>query len=288
MPQSYTVPFLMSAVIGFIMGLGVMYYLGEVPIGLTTTTATAVVSVPYPVTTTHRETLTVTTRTTLIYTTPVTTTLTATVTNTTTKTLERTSTVTTTLTTTSVQNVTVTTSITTTRTATSTVTVATTLTTTVTTTTTTTTTVRPEIAVCFSAPMNCASIIADLIRRANSSVYVAVYIFTNPTLADALVDAHRRGVRVIVVVEQSNENATGSQVAYLRGQGIDVVLDNNTYLMHHKFVIIDSEYVVTGSYNWTLSAEDRNDENVIIIRDREIAQLYEEEFRRILLEAGYV
>jgi phosphatidylserine/phosphatidylglycerophosphate/cardiolipin synthase-like enzyme len=163
----------------------------------------------------------------------------------------------------------------------------TTTTATVTTRTTATVTVRPEMATCFSIQQDCASLIASLVGRANRSVHVAVYIFTNPSLADALVAAHRRGVNVIVVVERGNANATGSQVGYLRANNITVVLDGNPYLMHHKFAVIDEEIVIVGSYNWTLAAEERNDESVVIIRDRELAQLFEQEFRRILLEAGY-
>jgi len=140
---------------------------------------------------------------------------------------------------------------------------------------------------CFSIPQDCASLIASLIGRANRSVHVAVFIFTNPSLADALVAAQRRGVNVIVVIERSNANATGSQVGYLRANNVTVVLDGNPYLMHHKFAVIDEEIVIVGSYNWTLAAENRNDESILIIRDREIAGRFEEEFRRLLLEAGY-
>jgi phosphatidylserine/phosphatidylglycerophosphate/cardiolipin synthase-like enzyme len=143
------------------------------------------------------------------------------------------------------------------------------------------------MATCFSIPQDCASLIASLIGRANRSVHVAVFIFTNPSLADALVAAQRRGVNVIVVIERNNANATGSQVGYLRANNVTVVLDENPYLMHHKFAVIDEEIVIVGSYNWTLAAENRNDESILIIRDREIAGRFEEEFRRLLLEAGY-
>jgi len=148
-------------------------------------------------------------------------------------------------------------------------------------------TVRPEMTVCFSRTEDCASIIEYLIGRANLSVYVAVYVFTNPSLADALVNAKDRGVRVIVIVERNNENVTGSQVGYLRSRGVEVVLDENPYLMHHKFAIIDGEFVIVGSYNWSLAAENRNDESLMVIRDRAIASEFEEEFARMLLEAGY-
>ena len=280
---------LMSLVIGFIMGFGVMYYFSGTQVITTTASVPVPVTITSPVTTTKTTTLIQTTRTTALVTTPVT--VTATVTNT--ATLERISTtterVTATVTTTVVNQTTVVSTLTRTQTVTATATVATTATVTTSTTVTTTTTmsVRPEMTVCFSRTEDCASIIEYLIGRANLSVYVAVYVFTNPSLADALVNAKDRGVRVIVIVERNNENVTGSQVGYLRSRGVEVVLDENPYLMHHKFAIIDGEFVIVGSYNWSLAAENRNDESLMVIRDRAIASEFEEEFARMLLEAGY-
>jgi Phosphatidylserine/phosphatidylglycerophosphate/cardiolipin synthases and related enzymes len=282
-------PLLMSLVIGFIMGFGVMYYFSGTQVITTTASVPVPVTITSPVTTTKTTTLIQTTRTTALVTTPVT--VTATVTNT--ATLERISTtterVTATVTATVVNQTTVVSTSTRTQTVTATATVATTatVTTSTTVTTTTTMTVRPEMTVCFSRTEDCASIIEYLIGRANLSVYVAVYVFTNPSLADALVNAKDRGVRVIVIVERNNENVTGSQVGYLRSRGVEVVLDENPYLMHHKFAIIDGEFVIVGSYNWSLAAENRNDESLMVIRDRAIASEFEEEFARMLLEAGY-
>jgi Phosphatidylserine/phosphatidylglycerophosphate/cardiolipin synthases and related enzymes len=287
--MSTTAPLLMSLVIGFIMGFGVMYYFSGTQVITTTASVPVPVTITSPVTTTKTTTLIQTTRTTALVTTPVT--VTATVTNT--ATLERISTtterVTATVTATVVNQTTVVSTLTRTQTVTATATVATTatVTTSTTVTTTTTMTVRPEMTVCFSRTEDCASIIEYLIGRANLSVYVAVYVFTNPSLADALVNAKDRGVRVIVIVERNNENVTGSQVGYLRSRGVEVVLDENPYLMHHKFAIIDGEFVIVGSYNWSLAAENRNDESLMVIRDRAIASEFEEEFARMLLEAGY-
>jgi phosphatidylserine/phosphatidylglycerophosphate/cardiolipin synthase-like enzyme len=61
-----------------------------------------------------------------------------------------------------------------------------------------------------------------------------------------------------------------------------VRLDSNPYLMHHKVVIMDGWIVVTGSFNWSESAEERNDENIVVIYDEAVAGMYEQEFQRIL------
>ena len=295
MSGSYTFPFLASVIVGIVIGASVMYYMGITPGPPVTVTTTAVVSVPFPVTitTTARQVTTATQTTTAMVTVPVQTTRTVTQNITTTQTHEvtrtttATSTVTSTLTVTNATTFTTTLTTTSVRTTTVLTSVITATTSTVTTTSTTTITIRPQTVVCFSATQDCASMISYLIGRANVSIHVAIYVFTNPQLADALIAAHYRGVGVIVVVERGNANVTGSQVNRLMSNNITVVLDGNQYLMHHKFAVIDGEFVIVGSYNWSLAAEDRNDESLVIIRDKDIATLFEEEFRRLLLEAGY-
>lgn len=141
--------------------------------------------------------------------------------------------------------------------------------------------------VCFSAVENCADRLAAWIRRANKSIYVMVYSFTKDELGEALVDAVEKGVDVEVVFEE-NQVSEYSELWRLKDAGAKVYLDGNRYLMHHKVAVIDGIIVVTGSYNWSRSAEERNDENLIILRDEWLAQLYEREFERVKGEASAV
>ncbi len=140
--------------------------------------------------------------------------------------------------------------------------------------------------VCFSRTMNCASIIISLIDSARRSVLVAVYSFTSDQIADALIRAHRRGVEVRVVIEAGQANVRGSEYTRLRDAGVSVRIDGNSGLMHHKFVVVDGEAVITGSYNFSAAAEDRNDENLLVIFDRRIAALYAQEFERVWAQAS--
>jgi phosphatidylserine/phosphatidylglycerophosphate/cardiolipin synthase-like enzyme len=73
---------------------------------------------------------------------------------------------------------------------------------------------------------------------------------------------------------------TGTEYDGFRAAGLDVRLDGEPGLLHHKVIIIDGEIVVMGSYNFTASAEKYNDENLIVIHNSEIAALYMQEFRR--------
>lgn len=138
--------------------------------------------------------------------------------------------------------------------------------------------------VCFSATENCVDRLTWWLRRANSSIHVMMYSFTEDELGDALAEALRRGVEVEVVFEENQVNEY-SEFWKLREVGVKVYLDGNRYLMHHKVAVIDGVIVVTGSYNWSASAEDRNDENLLIIRSASLASLYEEEFERVKMEA---
>ena len=137
-------------------------------------------------------------------------------------------------------------------------------------------------AVCIARLMDgCASLLIDLIRKANESIHVMMYGFTLDELADALIGAAGRGVEVKVLIESESTGWKGSEHEKLIERGISLKLDSNPHTMHHKVMIIDGRIVVTGSYNWTWSAEKNNDENVIVIDDPAIASVYEEEFQRL-------
>jgi phosphatidylserine/phosphatidylglycerophosphate/cardiolipin synthase-like enzyme len=159
----------------------------------------------------------------------------------------------------------------------------TTTTTVVTTTSTATTTVNiPSVKeTCFSRVERCDVLLISLINRANRSIYVAVYSFTRDLLATALISSMERGVEVRVVIERERAYEQGSEYPRLKSAGVDVRLDGNPNLMHHKFMVIDGYIVVTGSYNWSSAAEDRNDENIVVILDRDVAQRFVQEFERI-------
>ncbi len=137
------------------------------------------------------------------------------------------------------------------------------------------------LEVCFSRTMNCAQKLISLIDSANRSVFVAVYSFTRDDIADALIRARERGLDVRVVVESQRAFERGSEYLRLRGAGVDIRLDANSDLMHHKFMVIDGIIVVTGSYNFSVSAEDSNDENIVVLIGGEIAELYSSEFMRV-------
>lgn len=100
------------------------------------------------------------------------------------------------------------------------------------------------------------------------------YGMTSPTIADALIKAHERGVKVRILLDKSNLKDKWSKRSVLVDSGVDVGIDKVSGIAHNKVMIIDEETVITGSYNFTRAAENRNTENVIIINDKLVANEY--------------
>jgi phosphatidylserine/phosphatidylglycerophosphate/cardiolipin synthase-like enzyme len=117
--------------------------------------------------------------------------------------------------------------------------------------------------------------------QAERSIRIAHYYFTDRDLAQALVRAKERGVEVKVLLDEEQQTAQYSKSRYLAERGIEVRYYGGAGLFHHKFAYFDSQIVATGSYNWTASAGEQNEENLIVIEDPHIAQIYEEEWLRL-------
>ena len=131
-----------------------------------------------------------------------------------------------------------------------------------------------EVATCFTPPSGCGTVIANLISKAEKSIYVQAYGFTSGEIAKALINARNRGVEVRVLLDKSNIGAKYSKMRDLRKAGIEVLIDEVSGIAHNKIIIIDGSLVITGSFNFTISADIGNTENVIIVRDKQVAQRY--------------
>lgn len=108
--------------------------------------------------------------------------------------------------------------------------------------------------------------IKELIRQAKTTICVAMYTFTREDLADILIRAKNRGVKVEVILDQSSTKKTNQKIAHLlRKNGIEVLEKSTGGLMHNKFMLIDDEILEHGSANWTKAAFHRNDDYIMII-----------------------
>jgi phosphatidylserine/phosphatidylglycerophosphate/cardiolipin synthase-like enzyme len=142
-----------------------------------------------------------------------------------------------------------------------------------------------SVEILFSPDDHPGDRIVAEIERASSRVDVLAFSFTSEAIADALLDRMQAGVRVRGVLEADQAAGLGSQFEALKRSSMDLRLDGNPGLMHHKVIVIDGAVVITGSYNFSRSAETTNDENVIIIHSPAAAQAYGAEFDR-LYDAG--
>ena len=123
------------------------------------------------------------------------------------------------------------------------------------------------------------------IDGAEATIDVAAFDFDSQSITDALIGAHRRGVRVRVVVD--SDNAELDQPLELIDVGIPVVEDNRSALMHNKFAVIDGAIIWTGSWNFTDNGTYRNNNHAIRIRSDELAANYTAEFEEMFLRGEF-
>ena len=114
----------------------------------------------------------------------------------------------------------------------------------------------------FTPGPQCADNIIREINRAHT-IDIAVYAITAPDIADAIVAAHGRGVRVRIVSDRTMAAHHASQIPRLRDAGIAVATNTQYKIEHNKFAVFDNRRVVTGSFNWTTNASDSNSENCV-------------------------
>src|SRR5262249_10870576 len=135
----------------------------------------------------------------------------------------------------------------------------------------------PTAAVYFSPKEGCTQAITEAINEAKGEILVQAYFFNSEQIADALIRAHSRGRTVLVILDRSCRNNPSSQAGRLFQNQIPLKVDDHTQgLAHNKVMIIDRCKVVTGSFNFTKSAEEKNAENLLILSDpHAVARYYQ-------------
>lgn len=140
---------------------------------------------------------------------------------------------------------------------------------------------RAQTNVFFSPGDDCRNALLDLIQASTKNLKICVFTISDNRLRDALLDAHRRGVAVEIVTDNEKTEDIGSDIEMLGRQGIDVRIDNSRHHMHHKFAISDDKKMVTGSFNWTMSASKYNQENLVLLEDEYLIERFGKEFDRL-------
>jgi phosphatidylserine/phosphatidylglycerophosphate/cardiolipin synthase-like enzyme len=128
--------------------------------------------------------------------------------------------------------------------------------------------------VCFSPNGRCTDAIVEQIDNAKSDIYIQAYSFTSVPIAKALITAHKRGVKVQAILDKSQKKERYTSATFLSNAFIPTYIDCKHAIAHNKIMIIDREQVITGSFNFTKAAEERNAENLLIIKSKELAKIY--------------
>ena len=135
-----------------------------------------------------------------------------------------------------------------------------------------------EVEVYFSPKDKTSNRIIELINGAQTYIYVPTFLITHSGIAKALINAKARGIDVRVIIDANSVTTKNTKHALLRKSNVMLKTENYAGKMHSKSMIIDDLYFITGSMNFSNSGENKNDENTIIIKDKDIAQLHKNIF----------
>ncbi len=123
----------------------------------------------------------------------------------------------------------------------------------------------PKTTVCFTPRGNCAEQITNAIDQAQKSILVQAYTFTSKPIAQSFIRAKKRGVDIKVILDESQISSKYSVINELFYQKIPVYIGYKPAISHSKIMIIDEQKIITGSFNFSDSAQKRNAENPLII-----------------------
>jgi phosphatidylserine/phosphatidylglycerophosphate/cardiolipin synthase-like enzyme len=126
----------------------------------------------------------------------------------------------------------------------------------------------------FAGKGGCTEAVVKELGNAKTSVLVQAYSFTSVPIAKALVDAHKRGVKVEVILDKSQKGEKYTSADFVIHAGIPTKIDAKHAIAHNKIMVIDGETVITGSFNFTTAAEEHNAENLLVIRSSDLAAKY--------------
>ena len=141
-----------------------------------------------------------------------------------------------------------------------------------------------DIRVYYNRDVAANEEVTKMIQDADEFVYFAIYTFTREDIRDALLAAKYRGLEVRGLVDKKQSFGLDAQekiIKELQNAGVDIVFNNHSYIMHLKTVVTDKGFV-TGSYNWTASGTDNNDETIQVGYDEDVRKQYEKTLRDII------
>lgn len=132
----------------------------------------------------------------------------------------------------------------------------------------------------FSPRGGAADAIVKELGKGKTEILVQAYSFTHKDIANALVDAKKRGLHVEIILDKSNISKNYSAGDFTSHMGIPTYIDAQHAIAHNKIIIIDGKTVITGSFNFTRAADEKNAENLIILKNKDVATIYMENWEK--------
>ena len=130
----------------------------------------------------------------------------------------------------------------------------------------------------FSPGDACMQRLRALCASAKQTLDICVFTISDDRLSGVILDAHKRGVTVRIISDNDKVYDDGNDVRRLNESGIPVRVDHSEYHMHHKFALFDGKQLANGSFNWTRTATEYNDENLVVSNDRNLVRSFAQQF----------
>jgi cardiolipin hydrolase len=129
---------------------------------------------------------------------------------------------------------------------------------------------------------NNVDVLCDYIKTAEHKLKLCVFTITNNVIVKAILDRHYAGVEVLIISDDECAKARGSDIEFMASKGVAIRTDSDERAhMHNKFVIVDNNLLLTGSFNWTVQGATSNQENILVTDQPFYIHEYKEEFKRI-------
>ena len=133
----------------------------------------------------------------------------------------------------------------------------------------------------FSPGATCAEVIIRKLKGAKRTIAICVFTISDNRITEAIVAAHQRGIDVRVITDNDKTEDRGSDIDELARLGVAVKVDTSPNHMHHKFAVFDRLELINGSFNWTRSASNYNQENIVVSNDLKLIAAFTDEFEKL-------
>ena len=133
----------------------------------------------------------------------------------------------------------------------------------------------------FSPGEACRETIIHQIQHAVRHMHICVFTISDDAISSAILVAHQKGILIRIITDNDKAEDLGSDIERIARSGVSVRIDRSSNHMHHKFMVTDDTHLITGSYNWTLSAAKYNHENILLTSEPSVVKSFLKQFEQL-------